>query len=101
MFYRPEFCCSCGEKIERVDWKPWTSSRFCQLCETKYPLSEFIQKAVPFLGIVGLIIGIVSYWPTSQTSVSPVTKRALAAETNAQPLQASPTFKTTDPGRGA
>ena len=98
MFYRPEFCCNCGEKVERVDWKPWTSRRFCELCETKFPLSEFIQKAVPFLGIVGVIVGIVSFWPTSQAPVSPVTKRALAAETNAQSLQASPTFKTTDSG---
>jgi len=98
MFYRPEFCCCCGEKVERVDWKPWTSRRFCQLCETKHPLSEFVQKAVPFLGIAGVILGFASFWSTSQTPVSPVTKRALAAETNAQPSQRSPTFKTTDSG---
>src|SRR5262249_22326520 len=98
MFYRPEFCCDCGEKVERVDWKPWTSSRFCELCETKHPLSELVQKALPLLGILGLIIGITGYWPTSQTSVSPVTKRALAAEINAQPLQTLPTLKTTDSG---
>ena len=98
MFYRPEFCCCCGEKVERIDWKPWTSRRFCQLCETKHPWSELIQKALPFLGIVGVITGLASFWPTSQQPVSPVTKRALAAEKNAQPMQASPTFKTTESG---
>ena len=98
MFYRPEFCCSCGEKVERADWKLWTSSRFCELCETKYQLSELVHKALPLFGVFGLIIGFVGYWPTSQTPVSPVTKRALAAESNVQPLQASPTFKTTDSG---
>ena len=96
MFYRPEFCCCCGEKVERIDWKPWTSRRFCQLCETKHPLSELIQKAVPFLGIVGVIIGLASFWPTSQQPVSPVTKRTLAAEKNTKTMQASPTFKKTD-----
>src|SRR5262249_43813440 len=49
-------------------------------------------------GILGLIVGIAGYWPASQTPVSPVAKRALAAEMNAIPSQASPNFKTTDSG---
>ena len=32
MFYKPNFCAECGEKIERVEWRPWTSRRFCDDC---------------------------------------------------------------------
>ncbi len=49
MLYKPLFCCQCGEKVERTDWKLWTSRRFCELCETEHTLQEWTLKA--FVGI--------------------------------------------------
>ena len=97
MFYRPEFCCSCGEKIERVDWKPWTSRRFCDLCVTKHQISEIAPKLFIGVGVLVGILGVGSYLQTPQASGPPITKRALAAQSNARPVQASPSFKTTEP----
>lgn len=44
MLYKPKYCCQCGEGIERVDWKLWTSRRFCELCETEFVVNEWGPK---------------------------------------------------------
>jgi len=62
MIFRPSFCCNCGEKIERANWKLWTSRRFCELCETDFTLQEIIPKILAGLGLLVVIIGIGSYF---------------------------------------
>lgn len=44
MFYRPAFCCSCGEKVERIEWHIWTSRRFCELCQTEHQFEEWLPR---------------------------------------------------------
>lgn len=46
MLYKPEYCSHCGEKIERIEWFPWTSRRFCEVCETEFKLTEWLPRAV-------------------------------------------------------
>lgn len=46
MLYRPKFCCNCGEKIEREEWRLWTSRRFCALCETEYKPYDLIPRVI-------------------------------------------------------
>lgn len=41
MLFKPRYCCHCGEEIDRVDWKLWTSNRFCELCETEFVFREW------------------------------------------------------------
>ncbi|MFT3745080.1 MAG: hypothetical protein QM785_12410 [Pyrinomonadaceae bacterium] len=54
MLFRPSFCANCGEKVERPEWFPWTSRRFCTVCEIEYKGYELIPKIV----IIGsLLIG--------------------------------------------
>ena len=60
MLYRPSFCCNCGERIERSDWKLWTSRRFCALCGTDFQLQEFVPKAIIGLAALVSVIGIVN-----------------------------------------
>ncbi len=62
MLFRPGFCCNCGEKIERANWKLWTSRRFCELCETDFALQEYIPKIFAGLGFLITLIGIGSYF---------------------------------------
>jgi len=45
MFPRPNFCCLCGEKIERVEWHVWTSRRFCEVCESENVPAEWLPRA--------------------------------------------------------
>lgn len=56
--YKPNFCCNCGERIERLDWPFWSGRRFCDLCETDY----WLYDAAPML-VVGLLslLGILGF----------------------------------------
>src|SRR5438552_1144683 len=62
MLFRPSFCCNCGEKIERPEWKLWTSRKFCDLCATDFTLQEFLPKGVILLASVISIFGVVSFF---------------------------------------
>ena len=52
MLYKPNFCCHCGEKIERLTWSPFTSRRFCELCETEKKPYDLLPRAVVAVGIL-------------------------------------------------
>ena len=54
LLYRPKFCSNCGERIERAEWRLWTSGRFCPVCEIEHKGRELLPKAV--LGVASLII---------------------------------------------
>ncbi|CAN5410485.1 hypothetical protein BH10ACI1_BH10ACI1_06730 [soil metagenome] len=72
MPYKPKFCCQCGEKIERVDWKLWTSRRFCELCETDFGVHDKIPIFIAAGGILIGAVGFGSYLRTPETqSVAP------------------------------
>ena len=59
MLFRPSYCCNCGEKIERVEWKLWTSRRFCELCSTDFAVQEYSVKGVILLVSVVAVFGVV------------------------------------------
>lgn len=96
MFYRPEFCCSCGEKIERADWKLWTSRRFCDLCATDHQLAEIVPKGLAAISIFVGILGIGRFLQSAPVSIPPLAKRPVVSQVNPQPVQGSPNFKTTE-----
>lgn len=58
VLYKPKFCCQCGEPIERVEWKLWTSRRFCGVCESVQKHYDLIPRAVLAVGIVAGLFGI-------------------------------------------
>ena len=86
MFYRPNFCCNCGEKIERVDWGIFTSGKFCDLCATEFRAHEWVTKLLAAVGIVFAIALISSVFRPPQTGVKPA-----AAETT--PVSAPAEFR--------
>lgn len=56
MLFRPNFCANCGEKVERAEWFPWTSRRFCIVCETEFKGHDLIRwGAIGLCLLVGLI----------------------------------------------
>ena len=67
MLYQPNFCCNCGEKIDRVDWKLWTSRRFCSLCELDHKLSDYVPRVIVGIGILIGIFGLGSHLQSAQT----------------------------------
>lgn len=55
MLKRPNFCCSCGEKIDRIEWHLWTSRRFCELCQVEHQVDEWLPRIIGgFLFLVGM-----------------------------------------------
>lgn len=98
MLYQPNFCCNCGEKIERVDWKLWTSRRFCQLCELDHKLSDYVPRVFVGIGLLIGIFGLGSHLQSAQTAKNggsdgsgrePVTLLKRPAEANQQATNAA------------
>ena len=75
MLFRPTYCCNCGEKIERTEWKLWTSRRFCDLCATDFLLQDYAAKGVILLAAAITVLGVAaSFKPTKPAEV--VAKKA-------------------------
>ena len=94
MLYRPRYCCNCGEKIERDDWRLWTSRRFCALCETEYKPYELLPRMVVILGLAFVLFGIGSYFRSADTGPGPqVTAKS---DRPSQKLKPAPLFSLPD-----
>lgn len=75
MFYKPNYCCNCGEKIERVNWSFTDSQRFCDVCKSDFVLQRLIPKLfVGLMAFVG-IFGIGSYWRNGEKPLNVSTKQ--------------------------
>jgi len=61
MLYRPKYCCNCGEKVLRDDWRLWTSRRFCALCETEYKPYDLLPRVIVIVGLAFVLFGIGNY----------------------------------------
>ncbi len=70
MSYKPKFCCQCGEKIERVDWKFLTSRRFCELCETELGIYDKIPLFLIAGGVLFGLFGIGAYLGTPDKTMN-------------------------------
>jgi hypothetical protein len=75
MFFRPNFCANCGEKIERAEWSVWTSRRFCYVCESEYKGHDLIPRFIVGLGIMIGIFGIGSYLKSGPPAPGPAAVR--------------------------
>jgi len=61
MFFRPNFCGSCGEKIQRAEWKLFTSRRFCDVCAVENQGHEWLPRTVVAAGILAGLFGFGSF----------------------------------------
>lgn len=61
MFYKPKFCCNCGERIQRAEWKILTSRRFCDVCGIENQGQEWLPRVIVCLGVTAGIFGLGSY----------------------------------------
>ena len=60
MLYRPVFCCNCGERIVRDDWRLWTSRRFCALCASERQGVDLLPKVVVGAGLLAVVFLVAS-----------------------------------------
>ena len=52
MAYKPNFCAECGERIERLRWRVWTSRRFCPNCEKRFRRGRIVRPLVACLLLI-------------------------------------------------
>ena len=94
MLYRPNFCCNCGEKIERVEWNLLTSRRFCAVCSSENSRHDLFPRLAITSGALALMFGIGTLWTNSgQAELKPLEssagiKQASAPATLVQPVNA-------------
>ena len=81
MSYKPKHCCQCGEKIERTDWKPWTSRRFCELCATEYGIYDWIPR-LSGIGLALTLLVISVYFQKTDQPVNLSPNRLLSSVPN-------------------
>ncbi|HEY0429822.1 MAG TPA: hypothetical protein VGC76_18710 [Pyrinomonadaceae bacterium] len=79
MPYKPKFCCQCGEKIERVDWKLLTSRRFCELCATEFGVYDKLPLAVVAISVLFGLFGFGSYWRAGEKTPSAAPNQFVAS----------------------
>jgi hypothetical protein len=82
MSYKPNYCCQCGEKIERIDWSLKSSRRFCELCETDLGIYDWLPRVVFVSGIFLAIFGFGSYWMRPAKSLNPVPNQFISSSQN-------------------
>ncbi|MBK8812584.1 MAG: hypothetical protein IPN69_17885 [Acidobacteria bacterium] len=62
MIYKPNFCCNCGEKIERVEWNFSNSRRFCDVCQTEFFVEDWLPTVLAgVMAMIGLF-GVGTYF---------------------------------------
>ena len=79
MLYKPNFCCQCGEKIDRIEWKIFTSRRFCEYCEAQYSFQDRLPKIFAVIALAFGFLGVGSYLKNDSKTLN-VTKASKAAE---------------------
>lgn len=63
MFYKPKYCCECGERIVRRNWTIWSSKRFCEACEIDRKMEELFPKTLVLFALVFGLFGVGSlFW---------------------------------------
>ncbi len=78
MMFRPKYCCNCGEKIERAEWRIWTSRRFCPLCETEYKHLDILPVAIVSVGALMTVAGAWNWFASPKLDVNAETvKRSI------------------------
>ncbi len=82
MLYKPNFCCNCGEKIERIEWNLLTSRRFCPTCAVEHRRHDHAPKIAVAVGSLAVMFGIGSLWAGSGTESG-------AAESNPASIRSS------------
>lgn len=108
MFYKPKFCCNCGEKIDRIDWRLWTSRRFCDVCAVEHKGNELLPRVIVGFAVLFGVFGIGSYFQGQSLGLSKSelnasgptgSKRTVVAESKRQPLQADPSVYGLETGK--
>ena len=102
--YRPNFCCECGNKIVRLRWFVWTSSRFCDKCVRTFAKSHWLRPSITLLVffLAAMLLGrgcrrvpppLIIERPINSTTNSAATSGAIPSATNSATPQPPPALE--------
>lgn len=94
MLYKPNFCCNCGEKIDRTEWSILSSRRFCPLCETENKGSDYFVRGVVMLGLISGVFGVAA-WVRGPSKSLEVTESRPVARAVQRPAADAPSPNST------
>ncbi len=77
MFFRPNYCANCGEKVERAEWGLLTSRRFCVVCESEFKGHDLIPRAVVVGALLVGVLGVGAYMRSGDVSGNAVVPRQM------------------------
>jgi hypothetical protein len=97
MFYRPNYCCHCGEKIDRARWTALTSRRFCEFCEIEQKQHDLLPRAALILALLFGSAGLTSY--LSSPGKADTTTRRTVSQVQESGPQASAANRTPEHGK--
>ena len=89
MFYRPNFCCHCGEKIIRPKWTPLTSRRFCDFCAIEQKQHDLLPRVAALVAILIGVAGLMAYFGGGDKPRSTLNAAAQSRETRNSSTQTS------------
>jgi hypothetical protein len=98
MPYKPKYCCQCGEKIDRIEWKLWTSRRFCQLCETEFGIYDKLRGVLVGIGLVCGLYAAGSYFQKPERQLSFAAPQHFAASNIKEEVAQSKTAASASTG---
>jgi hypothetical protein len=81
MSYKPNFCCQCGEKIERVEWF-LKSRRFCELCATEFGFHDKIPWILVGAAVLFGLVGVGTYFRTPEKALNLAPNNLVVQNTN-------------------
>ena len=82
MFYKPKYCCNCGEKIERVSPSFTDSRRFCDVCKHDFVVHRSWPLIFVALMTIFGVFGLGSYWRNAEKTPAPATRQLAATPSN-------------------
>ncbi len=103
MFYRPNFCCQCGEKVVRARWTLLTSRRFCDFCAIEQKQHDLLPRAVIVLAAVFGAAGITGFFScgkppsASPTGGRPITRANVVNNARPPVTAGTPDIRTPNP----
>ena len=83
MLFRPTYCANCGDKIERVEWRLFTSRRFCGVCESEFKGTDLIPRVIVAVSLLAGAAGITGYLRSGPAAKDLVVRDARKAVTQA------------------
>lgn len=101
MPYQPNYCNNCGEKVERIIWKLWTSTHFCENCELSNQKVDWLPKIGVGIALIFGLFGFGSYLKTPDKPINIAKNESFGVSNNkAQNIkEESPANNTNTPDK--